>query len=300
MSSLLAVDWGTSSFRLMHLGADGDLINQISSSKGISKLSVEEMEPYLLEQINTLNPELLSSPIIMCGMIGSAIGWQEVAYAPCPTDPSGLASQLERLNVESVNAYIVPGLNTVSPLGLPDVMRGEETQVVGWLAQASEADKKDSILCLPGTHAKWVQISEGKVENFNTALTGELFAVLKENSILARGEQEQNDAAFALGLEASKKSPALAHLLFSTRAGMLAGNFKAEHSASYLSGLVIGSDVGGALAAIETDTVHLIGGSALAALYEKAIEAYGAKVEILEGDVASAKGLFQLYQASGK
>ncbi|MBR9909438.1 MAG: 2-dehydro-3-deoxygalactonokinase [Gammaproteobacteria bacterium] len=299
MSSILAVDWGTSSFRLMHIGPGGELLGILNADKGVSRLTPAEMEPFLQQQITTMGPDVSGLPVILCGMVGSAIGWREAPYVDCPVDPARLASNLLRVPSERLQASIVPGLRTQSELGQPDVMRGEETQVVGWLAGASAAQKASAVLCLPGTHSKWVRIENGEVRNFNTALTGELYAVLQQHSILARGEQQEDPAAFAAGLAASAASPSLLHLLFSTRSRMLAGLHPASACASYLSGLLIGAEIGAALAQTQTlEEVHLIGGKGLLQRYEAALAHYQLRAISHEGDACSARGLWQLYRAS--
>lgn len=299
MSAMLAVDWGTSSFRLMHIGASGELLAQRTAEKGISKLKVTEIEPFLRQQINSIGPELSTLPMVLCGMVGSAIGWQEVPYLECPIDPTVLAGRLVALQDARPNTFLVPGLKTLSEYAQPDVMRGEETQVVGWLSLASNIDKERSLLCLPGTHSKWVNIERGRLSNFSSALTGELFAVLKEHSILARGEQRNDPNAFLQGLAASAQSSSLLHLLFSTRSRMLVGMHGVASCASYLSGLLIGAEVSAALKQSGSiDTVHVIGGANLLSRYKLALEYCGVHANLHDGDEVVARGLWRLYTAS--
>ncbi len=298
MSSILAVDWGTSSFRLMHVGEGGKVLVQIMSDQGISVIPTDDALDYLLAQVEQLSQscgDLTEIPIVLCGMIGSSIGIQEVAYANCPMDPDVLSDNLTRIENTSKAAYIVPGLKNHSALGLPDVMRGEETQIVGWLSEADDQNLQESTLCLPGTHSKWVHVKSGKAVEFHSVLTGELFAVLKRHSILVNNLQTEDKAAFIDGVNTSKSPVSLPHLLFSTRSKMLFGDHDSSSTSSYLSGLLIGSEIGSELSLNPgLKEVHIIGGGNLTELYIEALNCYGLTGHVYDGDKMSALGLWKL------
>lgn len=298
MTSLLAVDWGTSSFRLMHLDTQGNVLAQVATNFGVSTLNKSQLEPYLRDQIVAMDENLLSLPIVLCGMVGSTIGWQEAGYTSCPVDPKALSAELFPIHNTDLNAQIAPGLKTLSPLGQADFMRGEETQVVGWMASQPEQDQQTSLLCLPGTHSKWVQVTNGVITNFATAFTGELFACLNNHGILINGPQQEDEAAFMAGLQASEQSPSLIHLLFSTRSRMLEGLHAQENCRAYLSGLLIGSEIRASLDQWQGfAVVDLIGGDSLTRFYKKALNYYQIQARMHAGDEMSAKGLWHLYQS---
>lgn len=302
MKSLVAVDWGTSSFRLLHLNAEnGEVVGRLSSKDGVAKFDGAGFESYLYHQIQCVSEDLVNSPIIMCGMVGSSIGWQNAAYVDCPIEPAVLSSQLARVDDTELDAVIVPGLRAQSRLDQPDMMRGEETQLVGWLASHQKSCQEKRLVCLPGTHSKWVEIKENRINNFSTAFTGELFASLNNASILVDGEQEDNEDAFLSGLEASQKTPSLLHLLFSTRSRMLENLQAKSHCRSYLSGLLIGSEINSSVNLwAGYGAVDLIGDPTLTQLYSKALKLYGIQAEAFNGENMSSKGLWSLYQQASQ
>jgi len=295
----IAIDWGTSSFRLRALDDRGNVIAQAESGSGVSRLGRNALLPFLQAEIAKLPEAAQSYPIIMCGMVGSNIGLQAVPYAQCPLDPATLAEQIEPLNStadSSLHASIVPGLSARNGTGELEVMRGEETQIVGWLAQADEAQKQQSLLCLPGTHAKWAQVRDGQVAGFHTAMTGEVYALLNEHSVLVQGEQQFDDAAFDAGVAASHSetagSGALLQQLFSTRTRVLDGKLPAQHSSAYLSGLLIGSEIRHAVSANQAPmVVQLIGSERITRLYRKALQILGVDCQCHDGESLALAGL---------
>ena len=173
-------------------------------------------------------------------------------------------------------------------------MRGEETQILGALRLYPQLAKGRHVLCLPGTHTKWAVVVDGAVSQFQTALSGELFELLRRHSVLARdgGEVDGQSPAFALGLDFARQKADLLHLLFSVRSRVVTGEMAGSDAASYLSGLVLGKDVATALAQLELeDPVQLICTPVLAALYGKALAAYDVKSTSIDGDRAALAGL---------
>jgi len=299
LSPVITVDWGTSSFRLSCIDTDKTVLASFQSDNGIANLSRSEMESFLVDQISRLGPEFSSCPVVMCGMVGSAIGWQEVSYIPCPVDIRALAKGVTRLDCERINALIVPGASVVSSHGLPDRMRGEETQVAGWLTLATREEKDNSLLCLPGTHTKWVSVKRSTIEQFNTAVSGELFALLCEHSILLSGTQQIDSDAFETGVLVSRSSISLVHVLFSVRSKMLSGELKPYQGKSYLSGLIIGSDVNAAIDAnAGINTIHIVGSEVLNQHYAHALNILGIEAKLYNGDTVSSYGLLSVYEHS--
>ncbi|QKX17584.1 2-dehydro-3-deoxygalactonokinase [Microbulbifer sp. YPW1] len=293
MGDILACDWGTSSFRLMRLDKQGNILTAKETKGGIKSLKHVEIERYLVDHCCEIaGREAL--PVVMCGMVGSGIGWHEVPYVDCPASEATLAAGMRQVPCDVLDAYCVPGVKLQSLVGAADVMRGEETQVVGWLSQASEGERAHSILCMPGTHSKWVTITDGGISAFSTAFTGELYALLTDHSVLVQGEQRDSAEAFSAGLRDSSDSASLIHQLFNARSRAVLGLQEPAHSAAYLSGLLLGSEVGAMAGAIGSDPVHLICGDYLAGPYRQAFEHYGVDCKHYSGGTFSAKGLWTI------
>jgi 2-dehydro-3-deoxygalactonokinase len=242
------------------------------------------------------------APVLACGMVGSRGGWREAPYLDTPCRLDALAGALTVLDApDGRTVHIVPGLR--DPAG-PDVMRGEETQVAGVLARSPELAGQARLL-LPGTHSKWVRVQEHGVAGFATAMTGELFAVLRAHSILGAGlpEGTTDEAAFARGVAAARETGAAGGLsrLFSTRALMLEGALAPAAVADFLSGLLIGEELRMALAAgwaTPDAPVRLVGEDALCARYRQAAEAFGLGFLTTPGPI-TAHGLWHVAAAAG-
>jgi 2-dehydro-3-deoxygalactonokinase len=192
---------------------------------------------------------------------------------------------------------IVPGMRCAGLAGAPDVMRGEETQIIGWLAQHPERQHGRHLICHPGTHAKWALVEEGRIVRFITAMTGELFAILSRHSILKSDAAATDDEAFASGLAAAGDGGALAARLFSVRARLAGGNADPRSTASYLSGLLIGAEAASLPALLGGDdtAIVLLGDKLLCGLYRRALEKRGSTVEIHDGRLAAIHGLRALH-----
>ena len=227
------------------------------------------------------------SRVLMSGMIGSRQGWQEAPYLACPAGSADIAASLSRIKFDGAEVLLVPGLTHTDAAGTPEVMRGEETQIVGVLGALGTG----GIACLPGSHSKWARIANGKVAGFATYLSGEAFAALRGHTILGRMMKEapHNPAAFARGVARSADPGHLLHHLFGVRTLGLFGRLGETESASYLSGLLMGHEIRSALPAGGA-AVHLIGSAALCTLYASALELCGARA-VLHDEDAAARGL---------
>ena len=275
---MIAIDWGTTSFRAYRLDREGNVVDTHSSSKGIM---ATPPGPHVLEE--EIGAWLDDAPIVMSGMVGSRQGWVEAPYVPCPAGFGEIAAALKEVRWKNRRAWIVPGVSCRDGAGVTDVMRGEETQVLGCGV--------DGTICLPGTHSKWVEVRGGRIERFSTAMTGEVYAVLKQHSILGRMMEEgaADPEAFAQGVRRSGDDGGLLHHLFGVRTRGLMGELAPAASPSYLSGILIGHELRGRA----TREVLLLGAPALTALYANAAALLGVRTRTLDAD-AAVRCLFRL------
>lgn len=283
--AMIGVDWGTSNFRAYRLAADGTILDRRTAPSGILHVAGGRFAETLEGQIG----EWLGAGedrVLLCGMVGSRQGWQEVPYVPCPAGIAELAVAVVRVPFEGASVWLVPGVSCVDPDGMPDVIRGEETKIIG----LDTTLRDDRLVCLPGTHTKWISVRAGKIAAFATEMTGELFGVLKEHSILGRMMQPGplDWAAFDLGVARARESSGLLHHLFGVRALGLFGRLAETSAASYLSGLLIGHEVRAAMP--EAATVQLVGEPVLTRHYARAIAACRGTPR-LEDEDAAARGL---------
>ncbi|VVM60784.1 putative 2-dehydro-3-deoxygalactonokinase DgoK1 [Pseudomonas fluorescens] len=321
LAQLIALDWGTTSLRAYKLAAGGHVLEQRSLSSGIMQL------PKTARVINSqrcsdgfelafdeacgdwldAQPEL---PVIACGMVGSAQGWREAAYCDTPANVANLGNSLQTIrSLRGVDVHIVPGV--IQRSRLPNVMRGEETQVLGVLQNLAAEAGTDLLIGLPGSHSKWVEVIDGRIVHFDTFMTGEIFAVLSEHSILGRTQQRGasfDGDAFDRGVQTALSADGEIGPLstvFSARSLGLTGELSANAQPDYLSGLLIGHELT-AVANVQRQrrkTVHLpsiilIGNAQLCSRYSRALGACGfARVTLAEQ--ATERGLWQLALAAG-
>ena len=258
----IAVDWGTTNRRAYSIGADGQCTGEFEDSKGI--LSVDGDFPAAAAEIRK---RLGDRPLLLAGMIGSNRGWVDAPYVPCP---AGIDDLSAKLVWPGEREAIIPGVSYIGD-GRADVMRGEEVQLLG--AVDTGLVGPDALVCHPGTHNKWVQLRGGKIQSFRTVMTGELFSLLKEHSILSDlldGEVAVNDT-FCAAARYAIYNEVLPAELFAVRARVLLGQAKKEDAASYTSGLLIGTDVRIGLSTPSAAEVMVIGRPDLTALYAAAI-----------------------------
>lgn len=296
---LLALDWGSTRLRAFLLGAQGEVLATRQSDQGASTLQGPAAFARALADVaGDWRAEHAGLPVLACGMVGSQHGWREAAYAPCPADAAALAAQTLHLADEGVR--IVPGLMHD---GLqPDVMRGEETQIVGALALRPDL-AADACLVLPGTHAKWARVREGRVTGFATHMTGELYALLRQHSVLARlmptdGPAAPSHEGFLAGVDAARQPGALGHQLFSVRTLGLFKRLSPEQLADYLSGLLVGHEIAHELQGGLPANLALVGEPALCARYALALSRFGLAAPLQLDNTAPA-GLWRLAQALG-
>jgi 2-dehydro-3-deoxygalactonokinase len=291
-AAFIAGDWGTSRLRLYLCDGQGGVL---ARGEGLGA-SAPDCAGRFAAAVAAWDKAHGMLPTVLGGMVGSTIGWKEVPYLRCPAKPQAISGAALRFEAGGRAVAILPGLSCTGRTGAPDVMRGEETQILGALRLDPGLARGRHLFCLPGTHAKWVAVDNGAVMQFQTALSGELFELLRHHSVLARdgGEVDSDSSALARGLDFARANPDadLLHLLFSTRARVVTGEMAKGDAASYLSGLVLGKDTATALKLFERDgPVQLICSPQLAALYGRALKAYGVPVAVIDGDAAALAGL---------
>jgi 2-dehydro-3-deoxygalactonokinase len=313
--ALIALDWGTSSLRAYLMDGNGRVFDRRSNAHGIQNLPVPGIKGFerVFAEISAgWLAKYPGLPVVAGGMVGSAQGWAEAPYVPCPADTATLVGRAVTVETASgVRLLIAPGVIFDPPDANPDVMRGEEIQIAGALADHAEFGPR-ACVALPGTHSKWVQVSDGRIVRFATYMTGELFAVLSRHSILGRlmpGDEgtdaRARDAAFTDGVKAARNGSTgdLAHQIFATRTLGLTRRLPAEALKDYLSGLLIGSALVSGLAlmrdTLASDTpLVLIGEDALCERYVRALDVLGVRFSAKLENTAP-HGLFQFALAAG-
>jgi 2-dehydro-3-deoxygalactonokinase len=280
-TALIAIDWGTSSARAYHLDGGGRILDQTSAPLGVQQVAAGGF-PEALSVL--LQGSVANVPLLACGMIGSRQGWLEAPYRECPADLAAIAAGLTA--VPGTRLAIVPGLLYRDPDGVPDVLRGEETQILGALEGEAGSLANRRVIVLPGTHSKWARVGARGIEAFATFLTGELYAVLREHSILGRLAEA-----------------ALSHDLFSARTLALTGALAPEGVADYLSGLLLGAEIAAARRwaqrhGVEGQAVTLVGDAALCERYRQALGYAGITASAAPAD-AAARGLWRIARHAG-
>jgi 2-dehydro-3-deoxygalactonokinase len=279
--TFIAVDWGTTNRRAWRI-AGGVVAQEFEDSRGV--LSVDKAAfPAAVAEIRE---RLGDHPLLMAGMVGSNRGWVEAPYVPCPAGLADIAGAL--CWAEPERTAIVPGLSSDNP---PDVMRGEEAQIVG--AIAAGLVPADALICHPGTHNKWVIVAGGRVARFRTVMTGELFSLLGKHSILSDllGGDIEPGEAFRAGAARGLAGDALGAELFSVRASVLLGKSRKQDAADFTSGLLIGADIAFGLQQGVGDEIFVMGSPALTRLYAAAIDAAGQRATEIDGETAFLAGI---------
>ncbi len=283
----IAVDWGTTHLRAYAIGPDG-VIDKAASDDGMGSLSPEGFEPALIRLIEPWLAPDRTIPVVACGMVGSRQGWVEAPYRDVPCPPLDMAALVPvQTGDRRVSVRLIPGLRQMSPA---DVMRGEETQIAGALMLYPQFS---GVLCLPGTHSKWVHVSAGEVVSFQTYMTGELFALLSGQSVLRHGiGKGWDEPAFLAAVRDTMSDPhKFAGRLFALRAeGLLAG-LSPDAARARLSGLLIGIELAAARPYWMGQDVAIIGSDRLAENYVLALQAQGVTPRALPAEACTIAGL---------
>jgi 2-dehydro-3-deoxygalactonokinase len=303
---LVALDWGSTSLRAFLLGPGGEVLASRAAQQGSAAMrgaatAYEAALDHIAGDWLASDPAL---PVLACGMVGSKHGWTEAPYVACAAGAQRLAASLARVRAAGREIAIVPGMSCRAPGAAPDMMRGEETQIVGALALKADLES-GCTLVLPGTHSKWARVGHGQVLDFATYMTGELYAVLRAHSVLGElmADAEEPDLdGFAAGVRASAGCSGLAHQLFAVRSLGLSRELGAGALPAYLSGLLIGHAINAALRARGAGDrelpLVLVGEPKLTALYERAMHICGVpSVQRLAN--TAPQGLWRLALAAG-
>lgn len=283
-------DWGTTRLRLFRLEA-GAVVDRLAGP-GIGQLAGSPAET-LAATLAPWREAAQTSGVLLCGMAGSRNGLVEVPYAACPADVALWRASLSTIDVDGIAVSVAPGLSSANFSGHADVMRGEETQIFGATALDPTLATGRAMLVLPGTHSKWAELIDGRVERFHTFPTGELFALLRDHSTLTRAGTDATgrEAGFADGL--ARAGTGVIAGLFEARAAQLLEGKSLGWALGLLSGLLIGGEFAEALtlAGAKPDRIALIGDPGLSALYTQAAAAHGCAVTLLDGDACAIAGL---------
>lgn len=284
----IGLDWGTSHLRAWAMSEDGTVLAEARSDKGMGALAGHAFEPALLELIGDWLGDR-PMPILACGMVGARQGWVEAAYAQVPCPPLSPPFTRAPTDDPRLTVHIVPGLMQAEPA---DVMRGEETQIAGFAVTNGDFA---GLVCLPGTHSKWVELDHGTARGFKTFMTGELFSLMATRSILRLSVAETGwqEDAFASGVADGFETPqALTGQLFSLRADTLLHGLDPVAARARLSGLLIGAELGAMKTRLAPGTpVVLIGDDALTALYARALGLAGIVARVEAGGPMVLAGL---------
>ena len=282
----IAVDWGTSNAQFWAIGADGSVLGERKSDKGMGQLAPSEFEAVLLDIAGDWLS--ITSRVVTCGMVGSRQGWVEAPYqtTPCAVCPSKMVTAPTTRS--GLIVHVIPGIRQTNPA---DVMRGEETQITGFLAQNPGWD---GVICLPGTHTKWVHISANEIISFQTFMTGEMFALLAGQSVLrhsiARSGWDNDAFASAMSLTLSRPE-SLAARLFSLRATQLVHDTDTITLRASLSGLLIGAELAAAKPYWLGQNVALIGANAVSAPYITGLATLGIQATRMDSTEMTLAGI---------
>ena len=293
--TFLAVDWGTTNRRGYVIDETGSVLREHEDGRGILEViaSGGDYAGALAELTAALGFDGL---VLMAGMVGSNRGWIEARYVRCPASLDDLAANIAW--VEPGRIGIVPGLSFLEP-PLADVMRGEEVQILGAVADGSLPAR--CLVCHPGTHNKWIEVDGGRIESFRTVMTGELFNLLRKHSILSDllDRDAEPGAAFGAGVDHGLAHPDLTAELFQVRARVLLGEAARDDAASYVSGLLIGTDLRVGLGRQRHDHVHVVGRPELTRLFAAALGQTGRAATQLDGEGAFVAGMRRIAERIG-
>jgi 2-dehydro-3-deoxygalactonokinase len=286
----VAVDWGTSSFRLWLMDRAGAVIDERRSSEGMMVAGKLGFAAVLQSHLDAVGAGK-DLPVAICGMAGARQGWVEAGYVDTPAQLAAILAGAVAAPGLSRDVRILPGIAQRDP-DAPDVMRGEETQLLGALG----ADAADAVVCIPGTHSKWAMVKGGTVERFATFMTGELFSAISQETILSHavaGAEESPDiGAFSSAVVAAFDAPALAaNLLFRVRSGQLLYGGSAAAARERISGTLIGLEMAAGLAEGRPSGITLVASGRLEQLYRLAFDTLSVPVRAIDAEEAVRRGL---------
>lgn len=288
----IGVDWGTTNLRAWGMCRTGGVLAEATSNQGMAKLGPEAYEPVLLDLVGNWLPEIGRIPVVVCGMAGAKGAWQMSPYREAPCPPLLASQSVQPLTVdERLQVSILPGIRQSRPD--VDVMRGEETQVAGYLSMVPDFD---GVICLPGTHSKWVHVSAGEIVSFRTFMTGEIYDLVKRESVLRDLVDENggdwDPVEFQNAVETQIARPELLMArLFSIRAAALVSNLGPGRAAARLSGTLVGAELAGARPYWLGRDLILIGEKRLSNLYAAGLRRLGQTPRFQDSAAMTIAGL---------
>ncbi|SFD80488.1 2-dehydro-3-deoxygalactonokinase [Roseivivax sediminis] len=290
----IAADWGTTHLRLWVMDGDA-VLRRMETDEGMGRLQPEDYEPTLLGLLRDHIPVAQATEVLAAGMVGARQGWIEAPYTTIPAPPPSVAAAVRPETRDSrLAVHVLPGMRQDDP---PDVMRGEEVQIAGLMATEPDFE---GIVCLPGTHTKWVELRGGEVVRFRTFMTGELFTLLSDQSVLrlSVGAEGWDDAAFRDGVQRGLARPdSLPAGLFSLRAEALLRDLSPEASRARLSGLLIGTELSAARDIWQDRPLRIVGVAALSSAYQTALSMQGAVAATPDLDEVTLAGFRAAHKA---
>jgi 2-dehydro-3-deoxygalactonokinase len=286
---VIAIDWGTTRFRAYLVGTDGSLLATVSSDEGISSAAASDFSKILSARCGEWLEAFSRVPVLMGGMIGSRNGWKEVPYVACPASVVEIKAGVQQVSISPKRAAgIVPGLIWHDE-GVADVIRGEETKIVG-------TGLESGVAILPGTHCKWARIAKGQVTEFRTYMTGEFYGLLRDHSVLRLlAKEPEEGSGFSRGLAATARAGGLLHQAFEARTSVLDAQIDGSEVGPFLSGLLIGHEVRSALGpAGRPQRATLVAENVLAQNYAQALKREGVEAVIVSPQVCFTAGMLRL------
>ena len=285
-TTAIGCDWGTSVLRAYRLGPDNAILESRVEPAGIMNIEDGDFDAVFERVVGDWLDDAPDIPVILSGMIGSRHGWREAPYCSCPADLRLLADDMITVTLRrGRDVLVAPGLSCRGDDDTPDVMRGEEVQILGALDALGMGQH---LVCLPGTHSKWVEVRDGTVQNFSTFMTGEVFQALRDHTILSRmlNPHTWSETGFRDGLDRAQRCGHLLADLFGLRARSLFGEIPERNAAAWLSGLLIGHELNAMLS--ETGPApHLIGSGQLTDRYATALAHRGIRCRVFPPDIVA-------------
>jgi 2-dehydro-3-deoxygalactonokinase len=293
----VAVDWGTSSFRLWLIDRAAGVLQERRSQEGMMAAAKLGFAAVLQSHLDAVGAAS-DLPVVICGMAGARQGWVEAGYIDTPAHLARILEQAVPVPLQSRDIWILPGIAQRDPRA-PDVMRGEETQLLGALGVDAAGE---AVVCIPGTHSKWARVSGGTVERFATFMTGELFSVVSRETILSHavvGANEGDTEAFKSAVIAAFETPALAaNLLFRVRSSQLLYGSSPSSAREKISGTLIGLELAAGLAQDQLKNgITLVASGRLQVLYRLAFETLSVAVQSIDAEEAVRRGLSMAAEA---
>ena len=299
----VAIDWGSSNFRAYRVGSSGEVLDRLASADGVANLERAGMASAVDTVVSRWTPA--AQALFCCGMIGSSVGWTELPYLDCPIDPEEVARRMTSISIGGHVLRVSPGLTCRSVDGFPDVIRGEEVLCLGVIRREERLRKGRGLLCLPGTHTKWVAIRDGAVRSFSTSLVGELYEALSTSSLLQhhlKGDAKVSEA-FRRGVDYGASGGGLMRFLFSVRSRSVVGELAYEDGASFASGILIGNDIRDAMDVYSdlagASPLVLVGEAGLCELYRAALAHLGRDATVTPAEVACIEGFTFIHDVIG-